>query len=231
MTKTIVVSGAGGGIGFALVQYFLKEDCNVVAITRNKIKFNELNTQFGKALQIIQVDFLHADYQEILATEITKIKQIDVLVNNAGLLINKPFEYFTTSEILEMVQVNYLGAIELTKACLPLLRNSQYAHVVNVSTMGAVQGSMKFAGLSIYASTKAAICTFTEVMAEEYKNKGIHFNCLALGSVETSMFKEAFPGQKASAGVAMIASYIVDFALNKRDVFNGKILQVASDTP
>ena len=231
MPKKIVVSGAGGGIGFALVQRFLNLGCQVVAITRNRNKLNELSNQFGNALSIIQVDFLLENFEASLSDKLIDIQQIDVLINNAGLLINKPFEEFTSEEIQKLVTVNYSGTIQLTRNCLLALKKSDKAHVVNISTMGAVQGSMKFAGLSIYASTKAAICTFTEVMAEEYKTQNIHFNCLALGSVETSMFNDAFPGQKANMEPDKAADFIVDFALHKRDVFNGKILPVATNTP
>lgn len=231
MQKKIVVSGAGGGIGFAMVQRFLDMNCEVVAITRNRDKFSELLNQFENSLMVIELDFLDEKYEAVLVEKLSDIQKIDVLVNNAGLLINKPFEKFTTEEIQKLVTVNYMGTLQLTKSCLPALKESEEAHVVNISTLGAVQGSVKFPGLSIYASTKAAICTFTEVMAEENKNEGIHFNCLALGSVETPMFNDAFPGQRASIGAEKAADFIVDFAINKRDMFNGKILTVASNTP
>lgn len=231
LKKCIAVSGAGGGIGFAMVNQLLNQGYHVIAITRNILKFDELLIEFKDRLTVWELDFLSDDLGKKIAEFIRKISHIDVLINNAGLLINKSFVETSPEEIQQLVAVNYTGTLELTKSFIPLLRKSAKGHVVNISTMGAVQGSAKFSGLSVYASSKAAICTFTEVMAEEYKQENIHFNCLALGSVETSMFNKAFPGFQASQSAEKVADFIIDFALNRRDMFNGKIISVAADTP
>ncbi|PLX21642.1 MAG: short-chain dehydrogenase [Salinivirgaceae bacterium] len=231
MSTKVVISGAGGGIGINLVDQLLNEGCEVIAITRNALKVSTQKEKFGDLLKVIEIDFLQNNFIEILDTQKHEFHNVDILINNAGLLINKPFEEFSMVEIQKLISVNYSAALAITQNCIPGLKKSDRAHVVNISTMGAVQGSVKFPGLSIYASTKAAICTFTEVMAEEYKNEGIHFNCLALGSVDTDMFNHAFPGQHAASSPIEIAKFIVDFSLNKRELFNGKIIPVAAQTP
>jgi NAD(P)-dependent dehydrogenase (short-subunit alcohol dehydrogenase family) len=104
-------------------------------------------------------------------------------------------------------------------------------HVVSISSMGGVQGSVKFPGLSAYSSSKGAIITLTELLAEEYKETGPSFNVLALGSVQTEMLEEAFPGFKAPLSATEMAQYIMDFSLTGNKFYNGKILQVSSTTP
>jgi 3-oxoacyl-[acyl-carrier protein] reductase len=231
MKTKVIVTGAGGGIGINLTEQLLEKGCEVVAVSRNTKVFLKLKERFGSLLYVLEIDFLQQDFNDYLENFNEAFKDVDILINNAGLLINKPFEDFNMAEVQDLINVNYTAPLLLTHKCLPALKKSNRAHVVNISTMGAVQGSTKFPGLSIYASTKAAICTFTEVMAEEYKDDNIHFNCLALGSVDTSMFNNAFPGHFANASPKEIASYIIDFALNKRELFNGKIIPVAAQTP
>ena len=104
-------------------------------------------------------------------------------------------------------------------------------HVVNIGSMGGVQGSVKFPGLSIYSASKAALATLTECLAAEYPDKNIYFNCLALGAVQTEMFDEAFPGYKAPLTADEAAEFITDFALNGYKYFNGKIIPVSLSIP
>jgi len=90
---------------------------------------------------------------------------------------------------------------------------------------------MKFPGLAAYSSSKGALLTLTEMLAEEYKEQGISFNALALGAVQTEMLEEAFPGYKAPVSAVEMANYIYNFALTGNKFYNGKILQVSSSTP
>lgn len=97
--------------------------------------------------------------------------------------------------------------------------------------MGGFQGSAKFAGLSAYSSSKAALSGLTECLAEELKPNGISVNCLAIGAVQTEMLSKAFPGYKAPLSPAEMAGFIQYFALNGHRYFNGKILPVSITTP
>ena len=97
--------------------------------------------------------------------------------------------------------------------------------------MGGVQGSMKFPGLAAYSSSKGAVITLTELLAEEYKEHAISFNVLALGAVQTEMLEEAFPGYEAPTTALEMANYIYEFALTGNKFYNGKMLQVSSSTP
>jgi len=151
------------------------------------------------------------------------------LINNAGKLINKPFKELTPSDFLEVYSVNIFSVAELTRQLIPFFKKG--SHVVNISSIGGIQGSLKFSGLAAYSSSKGALITLTELLAEEYKEQQISFNALALGAVQTEMLEEAFPGYKASVSANEMAHYIFDFSLNGNKYYNGKILQVSSTTP
>jgi NAD(P)-dependent dehydrogenase (short-subunit alcohol dehydrogenase family) len=103
--------------------------------------------------------------------------------------------------------------------------------VVSISSIGGIQGSVKFAGLSAYSSSKGALITLSELLAEEYKEKGIAFNVLAIGAVNTEMLQEAFPGYMAPISAVEMADYIFNFALTANQYQNGKVIQVSSSTP
>jgi NAD(P)-dependent dehydrogenase (short-subunit alcohol dehydrogenase family) len=126
-------------------------------------------------------------------------------------------------------KTNVFGVAELTRVVVPFMKND--SHVVTISSMGGVQGSMKFPGLAAYSSSKGAVITLTELLAEEYKEQGISFNVLALGAVQTEMLAEAFPGYKAPTTALEMANYIYEFALTGHKFYNGKLLQVSSTTP
>jgi NAD(P)-dependent dehydrogenase (short-subunit alcohol dehydrogenase family) len=90
---------------------------------------------------------------------------------------------------------------------------------------------MKFSGLAAYSSSKGAVITLSELLAEEYKERGIAFNVLALGAVNTEMLHEAFPGYEAPLSAKQMADYIYNFALTGNTYFNGRVVQVSSTTP
>jgi NAD(P)-dependent dehydrogenase (short-subunit alcohol dehydrogenase family) len=156
-------------------------------------------------------------------------KKVDIIIHNAGSLVNKPFAQTTQQDFENVYKVNVFGVANLTRVCLPYLQKG--SHVVSISSMGGIQGSMKFAGLAAYSSSKGAVITLSELLAEEYKEEGISFNVLALGAVNTEMLQEAFPGYEAPISAAEMADYIFNFALTGNKYHNGKIIQVSSSTP
>ena len=156
-------------------------------------------------------------------------KKVDILINNSGALLNKPFAETSIDEFINVYDVNVFGAAALTKAILPFMNKE--SHVVNISSMGGIQGSIKFPGLSAYSSSKGALITLTELLAEEYKEKGPSFNVLALGAVQTEMLEEAFPGYEASISAIQMAKYIMQFSISGQQLYNGKVLQVSNSTP
>ncbi len=227
--RKIVIVGASRGIGAALVELLHKDPMNeILAVSRN---LNELERRFKKLdrVTVEQLD-LTADVRQ-QATEIfSRFGDIDILINNAGLLVNKPFNQLNHEDISASYQVNVIGVMETVQAALPYLP-SKGAHIVNISSMGGFQGSVKFPGLAAYSTSKAALCSFTELFVEEYKDTQIKMNCLCLGAAQTEMLEAAFPGYQAPLSASEMAEFIADFALNGHRWINGKILPVSLSTP
>ncbi|WP_336070658.1 SDR family oxidoreductase [Mesoflavibacter sp. CH_XMU1404-2] len=225
--KNIIITGTSRGIGFELVQILAQKGFNVLALSRNEQPVIDLNlenvTSFSFDLSNEEdynkvEDFIKANWQ-----------QVDVLVNNAGALLNKPFAETSISDFEYVYKTNVFGVAEMTRVVIPFM--TKESHVVTVSSMGGVQGSMKFPGLAAYSSSKGAVITLTELLAEEYKETGPSFNVLALGAVQTEMLEEAFPGYIAPTTAKEMAEYIADFSLNGQKYYNGKLLQVSNSTP
>ena len=225
--KNIIITGTSRGIGFELAQLFAKNNYQVLALSRNTKPLENLKL---KNITTISVDLSDENDLKKVTDFVNKNwKQVDILINNAGKLINKPFKKLTSEDFLEVYKVNVFAVAELTRLLIPFLKKR--SHVVNISSIGGIQGSMKFPGLAAYSSSKGALLTLTEVLAEEYKEQQISFNALALGAVQTEMLEEAFPGYKASVSAEEMADYIYNFALTGNKFYNGKILQVSSTTP
>jgi 3-oxoacyl-[acyl-carrier protein] reductase len=225
--KNIVITGTSRGIGFELAQLFAKNNFNVLALSRNLAPLASLNME---NISTLSVDLSkEEDFYKVTRFVSSKWNSVDLLINNAGKLINKPFEKLTTLDFLEVYKVNVFAVAELTRQLIPYFKKG--SHVVNISSIGGVQGSLKFPGLAAYSSSKGALLTLTELLAEEYKEKGIAFNALALGAVQTEMLEEAFPGYKAPVSAKEMAGYIYNFTINGNKFQNGKIVQVSSTTP
>jgi NAD(P)-dependent dehydrogenase (short-subunit alcohol dehydrogenase family) len=230
MSKQIIfVVGSSRGIGKALVDLLAQNPHNeIYALSRN---VEESERHFSKWTNVHSYAFdLEEDVRGQLVRIIEKVERIDVLINNAGLLINKPFPELSAFDFNRSFQVNTIGVMETVQALLPKMLTFG-GHIVNISSMGGFQGTMKFAGLTAYSSSKAALINFTELFAEEYKNTSIKMNCLALGAAQTEMLQEAFPGYQAPVSAEKMAEFIAEFSLNGANWFNGKIIPVALTTP
>jgi len=233
----IVITGASQGIGFATTLELAQKGSNtILCIARNSQNLEKLKNEVKKInpdTTIIPVVYdltkLCQGTEDIGFIVRKHIARVDILINNAGLLYAKPLTELTHEQITSMVEVNYLAPLLLIKQLIPFMDSG--SHVVNISSMGGFQGSVKFAGLSVYASSKAALASATENLAEEYKRTGIAFNCLALGATDTEMLRIAFPDYKAPLTANEMANFIAYFAQNGNKFFNGKILPVSVSTP
>lgn len=233
----VLITGGSRGIGYELVKQFAKiPNTYIVVLSRNMDKLKtlqqECETTFKNNIKIYSIDFSADNFNEAFKKIINKeAKHFHVVVNNAGVLISKPFEQNTIADFNYIYKVNLFAPACIIKEVLSGNFPSQPTHVVNISSMGGFQGSSKFAGLSVYSSSKAALANLTEVLAEEYKNTKARFNCLALGSVQTEMLNEALPGYEAQVQTEQMAEYICNFSLTGAELFNGKVIPVSLSTP
>ena len=224
--KTIIITGTSRGIGAELVKQFAAEGHTIISLSRNSNpELESLPNVYYQSVDLSN-DASVAAFAVALKDQ---FKNIDILIHNAGTIINKPFAEISSADFEYVYKVNVFGVAALTRAVLPLMNNG--SHVVTISSMGGIQGSSKFPGLAAYSSSKGAVITLSELLAEEYKEQGVAFNVLALGAVQTEMLQEAFPGYQAPIYPNEMAVYIKDFALNGNRFFNGKVLEVSSSTP
>ena len=159
----------------------------------------------------------------------SEFKVVDILINNAGKLINKPFLDMIEEDFDSVFKVNLFGVANLIKNLYPFFNKK--SHIVNISSIGGLIGSSKFKGLTAYSSSKGALNILTEVLAEEFKESGPYFNSLCLGSVQTKMLEQVFPGYNAQVKPKDMAKFIFDFANNGTKYFNGKVIPVSLSNP
>lgn len=232
----ILITGGSRGIGKELVELFVVDTNNkVVVFSRNQEKMKsiqqQLKEQYNNTIINVALDFLSSNLEEELENTFQQLGlTFDVVINNAGFLINQPFLQTEVKEIEELFKVNFTAPYLINKNIA-----AKYAatncHIINIGSMGGVQGSVKFPGLSVYSATKAALANLTECLAEELNETGIKINCLALGSAQTEMLNEAFPDYKSPVSAKDMAQFIYQFSLTGNMLFNGKIIPVAITTP
>lgn len=230
----IVITGASKGIGFETALLLSADKNNtVIAISRSEKGLKKLSDKSHGTILTIRYDLkMYKAVPSLLVPEIKKLtRHVEVLINNAGAFVKKNLEQLSANEIEEAYAVNVFAPMLLIKELLPVMGGKTRTHIVNIASMGGVQGSEKFAGLSAYSSTKAAMINLTECLAVELKEKNISVNCLAFGSVQTEMFADAFPHTKAGLTVAEASKYLSEFCVSGNKYFNGKVVEVSTATP
>ena len=222
--KTIVVTGTSSCIGNEICIQASKLNYKVIAISRNIEPLKGINGIDSYIVDITDKKSIKNFIDDLRNRDL----KIDILINNAGQLSNELFGETSYESFKQTFDVNVFGLAEITRSLIPFINKS--GHVINISSIGGVNGSKKFPGLSVYSSSKAAVIALTEVLAEEY-SEGPSFNVLALGAVQTKMLKEAFPDYEAQTKPGEMAKYIIDFAINGNNLFNGKLISVSNSNP
>ncbi|RME99213.1 MAG: SDR family oxidoreductase [Bacteroidetes bacterium] len=230
-----LITGASRGIGFATAQLLAQDPTHTILVaSRNTEKLKQLadsvNAEQGRRAVHYRSFDLAQDTAESLHEWVDGFGPLHGLINNAGLLINKPFRELTRADWQAMFAVNVFGVAEVIRALLPSFAK-QGAHILNIGSMGGFQGSAKFPGLSAYSASKAALASLTECLAEELKEDKIAVNCLALGAVQTEMLATAFPGFRAPLDSVQMGSFLAWFIQHGHTFFNGKVLPVSLSTP
>ena len=223
--KTILITGASNGIGFEIAKTAASLGHKVIAISRDITNLKPLINVDSYSVDITNDDLIESFVKNLIQKKI----KLDILINNAGLLVNMPFEETSIKTFKKVYNVNVFGVVSVIRMCLPIMNKK--SHVLNISSMGGVQGSSKFPGLSAYSSSKGALITLTELLAEEYNETGTSFNVLALGAVQTEMLEKAFPGYKSNVSAKKMASYILEFSISGHELYNGKLIPVSLSTP
>jgi NAD(P)-dependent dehydrogenase (short-subunit alcohol dehydrogenase family) len=231
----IIITGASSGIGFeTALEFSLDSKNKVLCIARSADKLRKLHeiaTGITPDCTLLPVafDLVNDDYAALVPFIKERLGTVDILINNAGSLINKSFIDTDEADLAEMLEHNVMSHFKMIKYTLPFLGKG--SHIVNIGSMGGFQGSVKFPGLAAYSASKAALHTLSECLAFELADTGIKVNCLALGSAQTEMLEAAFPGYESPVMAYEMGKYVADFAKTGHKFFNGKVLPVAVTTP
>lgn len=231
----VVITGVSTGIGSELLLSFLREEGhNIIGLSRTAETLPLDLSLFLSRARLINFDIglvSEADNERLFSCVERELGHIDILINNAGRLINKPFAELSSDEWQSLFAVNFFGIVNLVRILLPLMGKDKGTHIVNLGSMGGFQGTRKFRGLSAYSASKAALANLTECLASELSGDNIKVNCLALGAVDTEMLQAAFPGYRAPVTSGAISEFIRDFSKAGNGLFNGKILPVSLTDP
>ena len=231
----IIITGASQGIGREIVKEFAKDKSNkIIGIARNKERLASLEDEFSTIMFkgiVFDLSTIFNNGNNLLSEITNYFPKVDILINNAGSLYRKPFEETTSDEINQTFTTNVFVPAELIRLLLPFMSKESRSHIVNISSMAGFQGSVKFAGLAWYSASKAAIACLTECLANEFKDRNIAVNSLALGAVQTEMLAQAFPGYTAQIQPQQMAEFITNFASTAHKVMNGAIIPVTLSNP
>jgi len=227
----IIVNGGSRGIGRELVLCLAKNKQNKIVVTGRDIITMEAEFHGQPNVFPMRADL--SDNEELSGLYLQKVSQlipdVDILVNMAGTLVARDFPEISDNEARLIMETNFFGPATVIRILKPLMNRG--SHIVNISSMGGYQGSVKFRGLSYYSASKAAIACLSECLAVEFIDDEISVNCIALGAVQTEMLSEAFPGYKAPVSAGEIAPFIAYFALTGQKFMNGKIVPLAMGNP
>jgi 3-oxoacyl-[acyl-carrier protein] reductase len=231
----IIITGSSKGIGYETAHLLSQSGLHkIIGIAGTLEPLIELEKKsFKKSFKGIVYDLneIYTKPDDLINQIKIEFDNVDILINNAGKLINKPFISFSKEEIELLLGTNLLAPAELIRLLLPMMGIKNKSHIVNMGSMGGFQGSSKYPGLAWYSASKAALANLTESLSVELIEHNVSVNCLAIGAVDTPMLALAFPGYKAPVKPDEIAKFIAEFALTGHKFFNGKILPVALSNP
>lgn len=201
--------------------------CHVIGLSRSGITDIDNPLYKDILLDLAEID----NNEEALLSRFVDVETIDVLINNAGLLLKDTWRTVKTDDLSSLINLNARVPARLSSILLPYLRRSQNAHIINVSSMAGVMGSEKFPDLFSYGLSKAALHAVTEYMSADLLNEGIMVNAIAPGAVQTAMLKDAFPNYDAGISANDMARFILNFALSGNKVLTGKIISASVTNP
>ena len=198
--KRVLVTGAGTGIGRAVAEEFLRQGADVAVhyarSSKGALEVVEAARAGGGRAEAFGADFNSVEEVQQLALHAGQwLGGLDVLVNNAGITMNKPFEQVTPEQFDTLYHVNIRAQFFLTQACLPLLMQTSGA-IINMTSIHAFEGMQEH---SVYAGTKGAIVAYTRQLAIELAPRGIRVNGIAPGSIQVENYQQAIPDFDAQA--------------------------------
>ena len=218
-SKTLLITGVSSGFGRALAQEALAKGYRVIGTVRNveaKLAFEQLHPQNALALELDVTHFAAID--DLIADIEVNQGPIDVLVNNAGYGHEGIMEESSMEEMRRQFDVNVFGAVAMTKAVLPFMRQRRRGHILNITSMG---GFITMPGISYYCGSKFALEGISETLSKELAEFNIHVTAVAPGS-----FRTDWAGRSMVRSARAISDYdaLFDPIRQAREAKSGKQL-------
>lgn len=200
MKRTWLITGISSGLGKALAQSVMESGDFVIGTFRNQSQvdaFNDTYTEKGFALKLDITD--ETAIEDEVKLILSKVEKIDVLVNNAGVGFVGAIEETSSNEVRQVFDANFFGALKLTQAILPTMRQRKNGHIVQISSHGGIKA---FSGFGIYNASKFALEGFSEALAQEVAPLGIKVSI-----VEPGPFRTSFAGKGLGQAEKIIDEY------------------------
>ena len=198
--KVAIVTGAGGGVGKAISRRLVSEGCKVVLLGRDRAKLQKAASEVGdkKSTMTVTTDITkEAEILSAIDQTIKSFDKIDILVNNAGIINDPvPFHEMTDDQWDDLVEINLLGTLRMTKAVIPLMMKNGGGSIVNISSVLGIRSIPKVP-LSVYGVTKAGVIMFTKTIAVEYGQYKIRCNCIAPSTIRSSIIEPYLQDEEA----------------------------------
>ncbi|MEZ4772525.1 MAG: oxidoreductase [Bacteroidia bacterium] len=195
-----LITGISSGLGKALAQSVMETGDFVIGTFRNQSQVNEFNELHERSGLAIKLDITNeVEIEEAVKSVLSKIGKIDVLVNNAGIGFVGAVEETSVTEVRQVFETNFFGALKLTQAILPSMRSAKQGHIVQISSHGGIKA---FAGFGIYNASKFALEGFSEALAQEVAPLGIKVSI-----VEPGPFRTNFAGNSLGEATNFIDDY------------------------
>lgn len=215
----VLITGGGSGIGAACAEEFLRRGRAVVVVGRTASRLRSVKGALALAGDVGDEAFARRAF----AAARRRFGSVDVLVNNAAHLVKKSFVDTTAAEWDETMRTNLRGPFLFSREFLRAAKPGRA--IVHIGSLGGVQGTEKFPGLSAYTVSKYGISGLTAALAVEARPRGVAVFCVAPGAVDTAMLRKAAPGLKAGAVPADIAKVVADLADSARpDLLSGAVI-------
>ena len=229
--KTVVVTGGGGGIGGATCQRFASEGAKVAVLDRNLAAAQAIAdaiTAAGGAAHAWVCDItLREDVDKAVAEVIALLGPIDVLVNNAGWDVFKPFVKTVPADWERLIAINLTGALHMHHAVLPGMVAGRAGRIVNIASDAARVGS---SGEAVYAACKGGLVAFSKTIAREHSRHGITVNVVCPGPTDTALFADYKVGAGDPAKLEEAFRRAIPLGrIGQPDDLPGAILFFASD--
>jgi len=236
--KIVLVTGSSKGIGREVAKEFALNGARVIInYPDNSEKYNAKNTvteilSLGGDAIAFQADVSNEnDVKNLIKFIIDKYKQIDILINNAGIAPGMTLENSSVDDFDKVFNINFKGVFLVTKLVLPYMYEKNYGKIINTASQHAISG---WPGLTLYTASKGAIISFTRSLAREVGDRNINVNCVAPGGTNTSILEGVskelieevlvtIPKKRLAEVKDIVPSYLF-LALDQNSHFHGQCI-------